>query len=295
MRTSAIHAFLQFCKKMKASYKKVNYIHMCWYIEHMAQQGLTTGTITNHISHIRTYYKLAELPDAALYHYRVRLALRAIAMTIRVPSKAKEDVPPTILKRALQLNAGHPEELATNLAFLIMYVGFLRQSSVAPATVGRFDPTRHLTHGDITIAPKGINLVVSWSKTLQRSSDAKTLLLPATKDPTLCPRRAYKAYMKATPRAPAAAPLLTFKDGNPLTIRFLARRWAALMKAAIAKTGIYSLHSLRKGGASFAYNVGGAKLTDVMTQGTWRSSAVRAYIKPHVGQATSVQKALAKL
>ena len=120
-RASAVRPFLQFCRAIKVSYRKISYCHVCWYIELLANKGLGPGSITNTISHLRTYYKMMALSDAALYHYRVSLALRAISISIRRESRAKLDAPPDLFKRAIQANKGRAEEEATTLAFIIMY------------------------------------------------------------------------------------------------------------------------------------------------------------------------------
>ena len=157
-RASAVRLFLDFCKDANIQYKKIGYCHVCWYIERLAERGCTPGTISNHVSHLRTFYKLADLKDSALHHYRVRLALRAVAITIRTPSRSKLDVPPPLLRKALEANAGRTEHQATNLAFIIMYLGFLRQSSLAPPTKDKFDASRHPTNRDLKRVRDGLTL-----------------------------------------------------------------------------------------------------------------------------------------
>ena len=224
------------------------------------------------------------------------LALRAISITIRHCPDSKDGVPPLIVQAALEQNASMQNRIPTHFAILLMYVGFLRQSNVLPPTKAAFDASRHLTWGDITITPQGLQVRIKWSKTIQRAADAKTILLPNTVNALLSPVTVFKALQEMHPNPPAPqAPLLTFKDGNPITIRYMARRWALLIQLAGHSPQEYSLHSLRRGGAGFAYNVGGADINDVMTQGTWRSMAVRAYIKPKDGKVNSVHRALARL
>ena len=76
-------------------------------------------------------------------------------------------------------------------------------------------------------------------------------------------------------------------DGDTITVshhvkadlKWFARQWTELVKQAGLTPASYFLHSLRRGAAEFTYNKAKADLNDVMTQGTWRSLAVRAYIK----------------
>ena len=261
----------------------------------MAQRGNTPGTISNAISHLRTFYKLAGLPDAPLHHYRVGLALRAIAITIRYKSAKKQPATPRILKKALAHIMRQPDALPVRLAILFMFIGFMRQSSVAPSTSKRLDPARHITCEDVEETSKGLSVRLKWTKTHQRSTDAETLLLPSTRDTDLCPVNAYRACIAKHPAPRPQAPLITFADGNAMPVRTIAKSWAAAVKAAGADPLEISLHSLRKGGASYAYNVQKATLNDVMTQGTWRSLAVRDYIKPRDLTKNTVHRALERL
>ena len=293
-RKSAVNIFLLFCEKARLHYKRINYYHVCWFIEHLANVPYTPGSISNTVSHMRTFYKISGLNDAAWHHYKVGLAMRAVATNIRHVPDPKQPVTPAILRAALKHAHTLPRAKAMRLAILLMYMGFLRQSSIAPYTVAGFDSTRHLTPADITVTSQGLSVKVKWTKTMQRSSDAKTLLLPETRDALLCPVRAYHQYLAAA--APKeAGPLLVHPDGRPLTTRYISGQWTALLlKAGVAPLP-FSLHSLRRGAAGYTYNDQKADLNDVMTQGTWRSLAVREYIQPQEGKLNTVHEALQRL
>ena len=269
---------------------------MCWYLEHLAQQGHAPASISNAVSHLRTYYQMAGLDTAPLHHFRVGLALRALHITIRHVPAQRGPVSPDLLKAVIAIMDGQPSSKATRLAFILMFTGFLRQSSVAPQSVAAYDPTRHLSAADLTLNPQGLRVAIKWTKTLQSAADATSILLPSTADPTLCPVTAYRSYRDDQRTSPAPdAPLLTHTDGNTLTVPFIRRQWAALIKQVGADPAQHTLHSLRKGGATFTYNVAKARLNDVMTHGTWRSQAVRSYIAPAQGPGNSVYQALQRL
>ena len=181
------------------------------------------------------------------------------------------------------------------MAILLMFMGFLRQSSVTAQTVRAFDMTRHITTADVSVSPKGLHVKLKWSKTIQKASDAKSIIMPRTNDPELCPVRAHSAWMAVKPDTTPASPYLTFQDGNPLTTRAIARSWGEAVKAAGYDPKLISLHSLRRGGASFTYNDCRADLNDVMHQGTWRSMAVRDYIRPKDTTLNTVHDALKRV
>ena len=181
------------------------------------------------------------------------------------------------------------------MGLLLMFMGFLRQSSLTSTTSRAFDPTRHITAGDVWTSTKGLHVRLKWTKTLQKASDATSLLLPPTTDPALCPVRTHNLLKAADVHRSSSAPYLAFKDGNPITTRTIARVWARALKEAGYEPSSFSLHSLRKGGASYTYNDCRADLNDVMHQGTWRSMAVRGYICPPDATPNSVHKALQQI
>ena len=294
-RNSVIDLFIKFCNRLRLSYKRITYAHVCWYIEYLAKNDYSPGTISNHVSHLRTFYKLAALPEGPLHHYRVGLALRAVAVNIRHVPSPKDSVNPATLKAVLSCLQPGPNYLQVKLAILLMYMGFFRQSSLTSATVATFDPTRHLTSQDVWVTEKGLHVRLKWTKTIQRSCDAKVILMPPTQDQNLCPVRAHTQHSTASPAPSPHAPYLAFQDGRPLTTRFLARAWTQAVRDAGFSPSRLSLHSLRRGGASYTYNDAKADLNDVMVQGTWRSMAVRDYIRPADGTYNTVHDALKRL
>ena len=294
-RHSAVRLYLAFCANLGINHKRHTYIHVCWFIEYLAKYGYSPGAISNTVSHLRTFYKLAGLSTTQLQHYRVGLALRAAAMTIRRAGATKLPATPDVLRKALSCLHAVDYPRLVKAAIIMIFMGFLRQSSAAPPTVAAFDPSRHITRQDITIKPTGVLLNLKWTKTIQRATDAKKLWLPATTDPLLCPVRALNDYLQHAPAAPALSPFFSYPDGRPVTSRYLAKQWTVLLKEAGLPVMAYTLHSLRKGAASYAYNEAWATLNDVMTQGTWRSMAVRDYIKPPDAAHNSVHSALQRL
>ena len=286
---------MAFCRRIGVRHTRLNYIHPCWYMEYLASLSYSPGAISNHISHLRTFYRLAGLHTSPLHHYRVHLALRAISITLRHTPNPKLAVTPAILKKALHHIRLSQANQGVALAIIIMFMAFLRQSSLTPPTVKAFDPSRHLTREDVHTTANGLSIQLKWSKTIQKSCDLKTILIPPTQDPELCPVRAYAAYSAALPAPSPKAPLLVFPDYNPITTRHVCRLWTQALKDAGLSPSAYSLHSLRKGGASYAYNDANAKLNDVMSQGTWRSLSVRDYICPAEQSMNSVHRALTAL
>lgn len=67
-------------------------------------------------------------------------------------------------------------DLVFSWAFLFAFFLFVHISNLAPASVGSFDPTKHLCRGDIAGTRFGLLISFKWSKTNQ--TDVKSLKLP---------------------------------------------------------------------------------------------------------------------
>ena len=224
-------------------------------------------TPTHHVYHMRMFYKLFTLPDVSLHHYRVHLSLRAVSISIHHTLDPKHAVFPHILRRAAPRLHDQPHADPLILGVLLMFMGFMHQSSIVSASVSTLDPTRHLTRHDVTLTPLGLVIRLKWTKSIQKSADLKTFMLPHNKDRAICPVLAYQQYTRCNPlsaRDTKKVSLLSFPDGNPLTI--ITRAWASALKQADISSCHLSLHSLRRGGVSYTHNDAGAKLNDVMAQ-----------------------------
>ena len=263
---------------------------ICWYLEH-----LVSTTISNHLSSIRTYFATAGIDKTPLYAPVVVNALRAIAINLRHTPNPAASITPEVVAAALCHihDLDYPHQV--RLAIVWMFMAFLRQSNIAPRTTYAFDPTRHVTRGDIKMDHDSITISLKWSKSTQKSQTPTTVTVWAKPDSSLCPVRAYHMLIKVSPTVARAQPLLQYKDGHPMTTSYISKSWAHLLHLAGLPLQQHTLHGLRRGGASYSYHTAGATLEDVMTHGKWASSAVRAYLKPQRKQKTTVHKALAKI
>ena len=79
------------------------------------------------------------------------------------------------------------------------------------------------------------------------------------------------------------------------SLPFIHCQWDNLLGCTGHTPGSYTLHSLRHGTADFLYNTCRTDVNYVMNQGTWRSNAVGAYIRPDGQAPNSVHNALSSL
>ena len=102
--------------------------------------------------------------------------------------------------------------------------------------------------------------------------------------------------------APAAPnePLLVFpphKGGEKpktVTVRWLAAMMRFLLTEVGADSSVYSLHSLRRGGATQAYQAG-VDFLSIKRHGKWHSEAFWAYVTAPKAENSKVAKAFQSL
>ena len=294
-REVVIKDYVIFSRRANFQYDAPAPHNICWFLEHLADRGLAPTTILNYLSALRTYFGMACLDKTPLFTLMVTNAIRAISITVRHTPRPALGTTPAILAAALaQVHTlEYPHHI--KLAVIWMFMAFFRQSNIAPKTTGAFDHTRHLVRGDVTIQGECLVISLKWSKTMQNSQTPTTVTVWAQPGSISCPVSAYLTLLRVAPTGHPLQPLLTFKDGNSMTSPYIARAWSQLLKAAGLPQQRFTLHGLRRGGASYTYHDGGATLEDVMAHGQWASSAVRAYLTPQRAQKTSVHRALANI
>ena len=275
---------------MGFSYKRPTSKDICAYIERLVDKYKSPGSIRNNISAIRTHMTLRGWRTKALDSIQVSHALRAVEIAMRhVPCQRLPISPKdlTVVVKNLRRRR-HGSMMA--LAVLIMFQAFLRQSNLFPSRVATFDPTRHLTASDISVNDGSICLAIKWSKTQQTLGDNKSVTLHTLPGSPLCPVAAYHRATRGK-HSSREGPLIRFDDGNPITTGFMKRESDRALREASLSPKRYSLHSLRRGGASYVYYKG-ASLSDVTRHGGWRSESVRAYLKPPPAFKDTVHNAL---
>ena len=101
------------------------------------------------------------------------------------------------------------------------------------------------------------------------------------------------SHFGASPLGPGR-PLFNFKVGGrevALTQESFVSRLRKVLKLAGFKPGEYSAHSFRRGGASYAFQLGLSPL-QIKLKGDWSSDAYEKYIFISAGASLAVARAL---
>jgi hypothetical protein len=184
---------------------------------------------------------------------------------------------------------------ALKVGYTFDFFGMLRQSNLAPGSANTFDPFRHTTRADIAVQDSGLVLTVKWSKTNQTMDKQHLLPLPSVKGHPADPLAAYQQLIASVPTQSAKQPLLSYNSSSRValvTTYMLATSLKEFLGILGYDTGLYSLHSLRRGGATVSYSQGVDQL-DIKRHGNWSSDCFWDYITSSFVAQSPVASALA--
>ena len=253
---------------------------ICAYAEFLARTCKSPRTIKNYVSGVRLLHKNLGLDPPSLHCFQLQLILRAMEIAMDHFSNQKLPITVSMLRElCIACNTLGTLGSIIKCALLFGFYGFLRQSNLAPSTTASFDPRRNTCRGDVFEHPPGLVLLLKWTKTLQTGTSPQTLLLPAVPGDILCPLNAYKTMITAVPTPDNNAPLLIMPDtvNEPMTSVQLSKYLGVLLDSLGYTSSAYSLHSLRRGGATASYQAG-TDFIRIKRHGTWKSDAFWKYV-----------------
>jgi hypothetical protein len=267
------------------------------YIEHLAQRFKSPRSVKNYVAAVTLLHKLLAIPFSAAQSFQVSLMLRAISTTMRHTPHPKSPVSvPILLQLCQACDTLGLWGAVLKCVILFAFFAFLRQSNLAPPHAGQFHPSRHTTRGDVHLSPSGLSLSLKWTKTLQAPISPIYIPLPTIPGSPLCPVRAYTLMVSQVPTPAPTAPLFLMPSATGkltvVAIPQLRSSFSKLVSQLHLSSKDFSLHSLRRGGATLAFQ-SGVPLEVIKAHGTWTSDSVWGYLKPPT-QLSALPQALAR-
>lgn len=225
-------------------------------------------------------HKLLDVNSLALSSFDLELMIRAINLTMDRKVPLRLPITLELLHKLCDTcDLLPPNGIVFKCVFLFAFFGFFRCSNLVPSSTRAFDISRHLCGGDVFHESGQLVILVKWSKTRQRRDHAQLISLPNLQGHPLCPISAYEAMCAMIPPQPNL-PLFRIMHNNyptVLTAAYLRRYLKAVIIEIGASPTQFTMHSFRKGGATFCFNKG-IELAHIKSQGDWRSNAVWRYI-----------------
>uniref|UniRef100_A0A1I8G0Z6 SAP domain-containing protein n=1 Tax=Macrostomum lignano TaxID=282301 RepID=A0A1I8G0Z6_9PLAT len=276
--SSAVRSWHSFCNENGTNPARSDRSVLLNYLAHLVECRLRSfNSLRVHVSALSSWFKACGAEDLTKHHL-VSLLVRGAKRRMGQRPRRKLPISPAMLLSVKnRLNSSSSLDRVCWLVTLIAWWGMFRRSSLLPSqqsaspiSVSAFQ--RH---------PKGVVLSVSYGKTNQFGAKLHRVLLPRLKEGhPLCPVAALEGHLRVS-KLGCRQPVFSYQLASGSSVVLSASRFDRFLKRCLATAEqdarSFSAHSLRRGGATWAYRLG-LSVQEVKCIGDWRSDAVTAYL-----------------
>ena len=190
--TMLFKVFIAFCLLMKVSLSNLSVKVLIAFFECLVANKCSVAMVSNYASAIKANFIVYDLPFHICDHPKIKYFIKSLKINrpLSVTSHNIVDIP--MLSRMCDLALNVPGGKIFKATILTGFFRFLRLSNLCPHSLGSFDPSRHLTGGDVAFTKDYVKLPIKWSKTMQTRDYVHILTLPCIPNKNLCPRTAIK-------------------------------------------------------------------------------------------------------
>ena len=280
--TSHLNAYQKFCDKYRLQYFPCDNKQLCRFGQHLSQSFESPDSVGNYLSGIRTCLALLGLQIPYSNDRQMKMFITGLKRAMPHSIKQAEPVDPlTLLKLSKVVNYKDQVEMVAWTALLVGFYLFLRKSNLVPDSMTTFDIQQEFCRGDINLMglDKAMMIEIRWSKTIQHKQKILRLPVLPAQNKAICPVF-WVHYMVSQIPAGTQDPAFTLSAGThklALSYNQLINRFRKWLKLIGQDPTIYSLHSLCREGATFAYqsNMEGEM---IKLLGDWASDCYKRYV-----------------
>ena len=274
-------SYVSFCTRFGFSLTPISQLQATRYVASLSQR-LSVASIKKYLNIIRIIHLEQGLPDPhVLQMYDVQNILIGLSKEKGVATKRMAPLTPTILSKMLPfLDLSKVDDASVWAACLLGFFGLLRRSNLFPPSHNGFNGSKHLSKHAISVSDSLLSVSLFWTKTLQFREKVLQVTLVAAPGCNLCPVTAMRHLLDLTKGVPASSPVFwrIGKGGlTPITYGWFTNRFRNLLSLCGEDPTIFGTHSLRRGGATWAFRCG-LSAEAIQLLGHWRSEAYKSYI-----------------
>lgn len=273
---SQLQCYLNFCAQMDIVPVPVSFEGISMYIAYLAHiKGLRFCTIDNYLVIVKHLHR-AEGAQDPIDNWHVKHLLQGVKRVLGTAQVGAELVTPDMLLTIKKhLNLYNLLDLSVWCACLIGFFGLLRPGNF----LVRDKSVPILRIGQVESCKNNFHITFNYTKTIQFREKELNIILPNIPGHPLCPASALYRLLSlhVLLGSDGQTPLLCQNIVKPLNYN----NFILLVNQILAKAG-YQLkltgHSFRRGGATWAFQVGlpGEIIQDL---GMWKSNAYLRYIE----------------
>ena len=282
---AGINKFVQLCASYNiASPLPVSQSVLCLFISHLANVGLSYGTIKTYLASVRHLQISMNLPEPrSVPMPKLALVERGIRHLGASSRRTRSRLPiiPCILRQIKALWSREAicyDTIMLWAACCMAFFGFFRMGEITCSTSDGRSSEHCVSVADIAVdntqEPPVIKIHLRSSKTDQFRQGVDIFLGRTGQD--LCPVSALLAYLAV--RGSAPGPLFRLRDGCYLTKEVFITRVREALSVLGYDEESYAGHSFRIGAATTAAEQG-VEDSIIKMLGCWESSAFQRYVR----------------
>ena len=237
------------------------------FVAHLGGSGMAPGAVCSTLSAIRHRCRVTDTP-VTFDTPRLKLLLRGLS---RCHTPVRSRLPFISLSRlgklvaATSIVASHADAVRLRACFCLAFFGLLRASEVSTT---KSTPAHQLLRSSLRLTRSGISLTFKSFKAM--SGPPVTIRLSKLVNSPVCPWSAMREYLSVYTIAPGDR--LFDLPASSLS------HWLRRCAAATVNPGDFTIHSFRRGGATWYAKQGWSEVR-LKRQGRWSSDAYQRYIK----------------
>lgn len=297
---SRIKAFLLFCYWSEQEPVPINAQLLAEYMIYLSYNLRSYVSVLNYVSAVRFLAEAHGLLrwDAVYKSPVVKDVRSAVKRRLAGLARARQAFLPEHISAMMKLlKLDNLQDLSTAAGIAIGFFAFLRTSNLMPATrqAAYVKKSHHLQRRDVTFTSYGMLLRIRYSKTNQ--TGARSVLVPVARhaETNTCPVFLMNKLFNVS-NLPGTSSAFAYARGNTIvnpTQATFAMELRSLVKSIGLDSSRYTGHSLRRGGATYAFSLG-QPIPLIKLQGDWRSNAVERYLQISQSRQLDVCKIMAR-
>ena len=285
---SQLEAYQKFCDRYMLMYFPCDNKQLCRFGQHLGRTFQSPDSVGNYLSGMQTMLATIGLEVPDVKDKQMQMFTTGLKRVMQHTVKQAAPITPQLLLRTSKVvNIRDRIEVIAWTAVLLGFYMFLRKSNLVPDAMDKFEPLHQFIRADANLLglDKAMMMEVRWSKTIQfRQRILRVPVLPA-ENKAICPVFWVYKMLQDNPGEPQDPLFLikTPKEKLCLSANQLVYRLRKWLKLVGEEDMAYSLHSLRRGGATFAYqsNMEGQM---IKLLGDWASDCYQRYIDISIDQ-----------
>ena len=275
-------AYEKFCNTYLLEYFPCDNQQLCRFGQHLSKTFQSPEAVGNYILGMKTCLALLGLEIPSPQERQMQMFIQGLKRAMPHEIKQAAPITPELLVRLSKVvKYTNQVEMVAWVAVLLGFYMFLRKSNLVPDTMTTFDKNYQFTRADMNLlgVDKAMMFEVRWSKTIQHKQKVLRLPVLPANNKGICPVFWVHYLTNKIPGLPTDPVLMIINDGEKVALSanqliYRLRKWLILIgEDSLA----YSLHSLCRGGATFAYesNMEG-KMIKLL--GDWASDCYKRYV-----------------